>query len=75
MVFQDLMQEVGSMFESWLNDEEINSHYCGNKEEIQKQFIACIQVEIGSDFVVVTKEEYEKDMMNFHDSMEGTNPY
>lgn len=75
MVFQDLMQEVGSMFESWLNDEEINSHYCGNKEEIQKQFIACIQVEIDSDLVVMTKDELEKKLMDFHNSMEGTNSY
>lgn len=75
MLFKDLMQQVNSMFKSWLNDEEMNSHYCGNKEEIQKQFIACIQVEIGSDLVVMTKEELEKHRMDFHLSMEGTSDW
>jgi len=71
MLFKDLMQQVNSMFKSWLNDEQINSYHCGNKEEIQKQFIACIQSEIGSNLVVMTQEELEKHRMDFYLSMEG----
>jgi queuine/archaeosine tRNA-ribosyltransferase len=72
MVFSELMKEVKSMFDNWLNDKTFSEYYQGNKIELQKDFIQCIQGEIGSDFVIITKEEFDKKLMEFHNSMEGT---
>ena len=72
MVFSELMKSVSSMFKRWLDDETLDSYYCGNKEALQREFISCIQKEIGSDFVVLTKEELMERMNKWHSSMEGT---
>jgi hypothetical protein len=70
MKFAALMKKVKSMFESWKTDETLIEHY--STEELQKEFLKCIQGEIGSDFVIMTKEELERDRMMFHECMEGT---
>lgn len=65
------MEEIKSMFNTWLNDETLDDYYRGNKEVLQKEFINSIQAEIGSDFVIMTKEELHKDRMDWYRSMEG----
>lgn len=71
MPFILLMKEVKAMYENWLNSDTFMDCHNGNKEELQKEFINCIQLEIKSNFILLTKEEYENDLMEFHNSMEG----
>ena len=71
MTFSVLMEEVKSMFNNWLNDETLGDYYRGNKEVLQKEFINSVQAEIGSDFVVMTKEELHEHRMDWYRSMEG----
>jgi len=71
MLYSILMEEIKSMFNTWLNDETLDDYYRGNKEVLQKEFINSIQAEIGSDFVIMTKEELHKDRMDWYRSMEG----
>lgn len=75
MIFSVLMKEVKSMFNNWVNDKTLDDYYCGNKEVLQKEFISCIQAQIGSDFVVMTKEELHKHRMDWYKSMEGIDDY
>jgi hypothetical protein len=72
MVLSELMKSVSSMFKRCLDDKALDYYYCGNKEALQREFISCIQKEIGSDFVVLTKEELMERMNKWHSSMEGT---
>jgi hypothetical protein len=72
MEFSELMQDVSNMFNNWMNDETILNHY-GDKEALQKEFLSCIQKQIGSDFILLTKDELLKEKEKFHSSMEGTN--
>ena len=71
MKFDTLMKEVEKMFINWENDPEINNYY-PTKEDLQKEMLNCVQNVINSDHVIMTKEELEKDRIDFHDSMEGT---
>ena len=58
LTFAELMQQTRTMFISWQNDEELTSQY--SNEELQKEFLYCIQAQIGSDFKLFTKEQIEK---------------
>lgn len=59
MNFSDLMKEVEVMFNSWVNDSQLREYIFNNdKEAMQKEFINCIQQKIGSDFVLLSKEEF-----------------
>jgi hypothetical protein len=58
LTFAELMQQTRTMFISWQNDEELTSQY--SNEELQKEFLSCIQAQIGSDFKLFTKEQIEK---------------
>ena len=59
MNFSDLMKEVEIMFNSWVNDSQLREYIFNNdKEAMQKEFINCIQQKIGSDFVLLSKEEF-----------------
>ena len=57
--------------DNWMKDDVLREHYA-NKEDLQKEFIACVQKEIGSNFVVLTQDELMRKMEDFHASMEGT---
>ncbi|MDA3780350.1 MAG: hypothetical protein PF487_09075 [Bacteroidales bacterium] len=67
MVFSDLMKEVNS----WIEDEIFLDHYSGDEVSIQKEFLNTIQYEIGSDFVILTKEELQDKLDSYYNSMEG----
>ncbi len=72
MEFSELMKLNSGMFKSWLEDKTLDDYYCGNKDALQREFISCIQHEIGSNFIVLTQDEFMKKMEEFHSSMEGT---
>lgn len=55
MRFDELMAEAKTMFLSWKNDPVLTETY--TEEELQKEFLKCIQHEIGSEFVILTKDE------------------
>lgn len=59
MYFDELMEEVKKMYLSWESDPEINKHFSGDKELIKKEFLTCIQQEIKSNFVILTRKEHE----------------
>jgi hypothetical protein len=65
------MKEVRAMYESWLADDTIVEHYGGDQVAVQKDFIQCIQQEIGSDFIVLTQAELDKRLSDHYNSMEG----
>lgn len=71
MLFSELMKSVSDVFNSWLNDETMQDFFNHDKESLQKEFIACIQNQIGSNFVVLTQEELLKKMNDYHNSIEG----
>jgi hypothetical protein len=54
MRFDELMAEAKTMFLSWKNDPVLTETY--TEEELQKEFLKCIQHEIGSEFIILTKE-------------------
>jgi len=62
MKFEDLMNENKAIFEIWKNDINIMEKY--SIEELQKQFIDCIQKKIGSDFIILTLSEFADAVYN-----------
>jgi hypothetical protein len=72
MVFTELMKSVSNMFSEWKSDKTLDEYYRDNEEALQKEFISCIQKEIGSDFIVLTEKELMDRQENFHAEMEGT---
>ncbi len=71
MNFNDLMKENKAMIKSWLNDVELTNDFKFTDEELKLNFLKSIQQSIESDFIILTKEEYNKNLMDFHCSMEG----
>lgn len=71
MEFNNLMQEVEKMFNTWLNDDTLNEHFNGSVEDLQKDFLLCIQNAIKSDFTLMTKEQLKRELHSYHCSMEG----
>ena len=63
MNFTDLMNENKSMFESWKNDSDIMENY-ESIEDLQKDFIACIQQKISSEFIILTISEFADAVYN-----------
>ena len=72
MEFSELMKLNASMVKRWLKDKTLDDYYCGNKEALKREFISCIQQVIGSNFIILTREELIEKMEKFHASMEGT---
>ena len=71
MMFSELMKSVSDMFNDWMNDKTLDHYYQRKKEVLQKEFISCIQREIGSNFIVLTDKELMERQEKFHASMEG----
>jgi len=71
MDFNKLMDENKKRFNLWLEDKEFMDIMDGNIEAMQKEFIACIQLQIGSKFQLLTNEELRKENERYHASMEG----
>ena len=49
MEFNNLMTEVETMFNAWLKDDKLNEMFNGNVEDLQKEFLHCIQNKIKSN--------------------------
>jgi hypothetical protein len=71
MDFNELMDENKKEFNTWLENKELMEYWEGNKIGVQKEFIACIQQEIGSKFILLTNEELRKEKERYHASMDG----
>lgn len=71
MEFTDLMQEVETMFNNWLNDDELNEVFNGSVEDLQKEFLKCVQNSIKSNFILFTEKELTNKLDSYHRSMEG----
>ena len=71
MKIPEIMKEIKSNYNEFVND-SVCIEYYGDIETIQKMFISYVQKALGSNFVVMSKEELQKRCMDFHDSMEGT---
>ena len=71
MEFNKLMNEVENMFNSWLNDDEINERFNGSVEDLQKEFLMCIQNKINSKFVMLSDTELQNKLTSYNNSMEG----
>ena len=56
--FSEVMQEVKALYEGWLSDETLKD--VQSPEEMQMEMLQCIQGVIGSDFVILTKEQHQK---------------
>ena len=69
MEFKELMYEVKKFVKKWESDETLNEMY--DKDSLKKEFLKCIQLHIDSDFVILSKEELQKQKEDFHNSMEG----
>ena len=72
MEFSELMELNSSMIKRWLEDKNLNDYFYGDKDAIKREFIDCIQHEIGSNFIVLTQDELMEKMEEFHASREGT---
>ena len=73
MKFENLMQDTEIMFNLWLNDNELNELFNGNIEDLQKEFLMCIQSRIKSKFILLSGAELQNKLVNYHNSMEGYN--
>jgi hypothetical protein len=54
MEFKEVMKQVETLFKEWEKDEVLTSMY-ETKEELQREFLQCIQEKIGSSFEIITK--------------------
>lgn len=64
MDFLELMKQNKKLVNDWLNDETIIDYYEGNEDLIKLEFFKSIQSAANSDFVIMTKEQYEKNINN-----------
>ena len=71
LTFRQLMGEVTDRFEKWKQDETLVDMFDGDEVALQKEFLTCIQLEIGSKFRILTEEELESKNKSYHASMEG----
>lgn len=67
--FDNLMKENKAMFQNWLNDKTIAEAY--NKEDLQQEFLKCIQLAIESNFVIKTELQVQETMVRYHRDQEG----
>lgn len=56
--YKETLNAVKQLLNSWVNDEDFNCQY--TEEELKLMLIDIIQSKIESDFVIMTKEEFEK---------------
>jgi hypothetical protein len=70
-MFSELMKEVRDLFNAWMKDDDILNHYSGDEVEIQREFVKCVQQEIGSNFVILTEEELQNKLDSYYETMEG----
>jgi len=71
MEFKNLMRGVEETFDLWLKDDQLNEMFNGNVEDLQKEFLTCIQAKINSNFIMLTQDELQKKLSSYHRSMEG----
>lgn len=65
------LKETKNIIDSWLKDETLQYYYCGDDEEIKKEFIRTIQKTIGTDFIIITKDNLEEQKQSYANSMLG----
>lgn len=71
MEFSNLLEENKKMFDAWLNDVTLNEMFNGNVEDLQREFLKCVQNSIGSNFIIMTNEQLNNKLNSYHCSMEG----
>ena len=59
MGFKELMKENKKMFDSWMEDEKVKPEQA---EYYQKELLKDVQKAIGSDFMIITKEDYQNEI-------------
>jgi len=59
MGFKELMKENKKMFDSWMEDENVKPEQA---EYYQKELLKDVQKAIGSDFMIITKEDYQNEI-------------
>jgi hypothetical protein len=67
MRYDKLMAEIKNAFESWKDDPILEISY--TEVELQKEFIKSVQHQIGSDLIVLTKDELRRMNETYYDSM------
>ena len=71
LTFRQLMEEVTDRFEKWKQDETLMDMFDGDEVALQKEFLMCIQLKIGSKLRILTEEELQSKLNSYHASMEG----
>ena len=71
MEFLEKTKVIKDLFESWLVDPDMIEYHQGNEIEMQQYFIEMIQNIIKSDFVIHTRDEFDKKLSDYNRSMEG----
>jgi len=69
MRLDELLKIVSSTFETWTEDETLKSTF--NDEDLQAEFLKCIQGAIKSKHLILTEQEVSKMCSDHHDNMEG----
>lgn len=64
MEFNELMKLNKDMFDKWLNDKDIRNNY--EIEDLQKEFLECVQLSIGSNLVIRTKSQDIESMEKYY---------
>ena len=65
MKFNELMKLNKDMFDKWLNDEDVVSYY-HEIDDLQKEFLECVQSSIGSNLVIRTKSQDIESMEKYY---------
>jgi hypothetical protein len=62
---------LSDLFNAHKNNSEIIDHFCGDDDEIVKNFFDQIQDVLKTNLVFKTEAELKEDRENFYRSMEG----